>query len=71
MAEACNALKITKASLKKRALCVPRKTKRTKRTSKKSKVRSEHADEEDAAYHIARANDSAEETFKVSFAGDK
>ena len=69
MEEACNALKISEVPLKKRALLIPRKTKRAKRTSRKSKARSKQADDEDTAYHTARGDEeSAEETLKVSFA---
>ena len=70
MEEASNALEISEIPLKKRALRIPRKTKRAKRTSKKSKVRSEQADDEDTAYHTARGDESAEETLKVSFADE-
>ena len=71
MEEACNALEISEIPRKKRALRIPRKTKRAKRTSKKMKARSEQADAEDTAYHTARGDEeSAKETLKVSFADE-
>ena len=69
MEEACNALEIGEVPLKKRALRIPRETKRAKRTSKEMKARSKQADDKDTAYHTARGDEgSAQETLQMSFA---